>query len=147
MCGQQPRKSERRGTCIWLEYTCQWQLAGRYNCTGFERLDMAKKVADDKPRAHTAEEGRDKVLELVASYVDYWDKEARVTTSKEKLEGLAFSIMVIFDGGTGLPGFTVKANPHRDDKAYHIKNGENYFDPKLDIAGGLHEHIHKFFKK
>lgn len=108
---------------------------------------MAKaKVA--RPRAYTADEARDIILQTVADYVDYWENETRRPTSREKLEGLAFSIMVIFDGGAGmLPGFIVKPNPHESDKDYSISQGDNWWDPKTDIAGSLHENIHKFFKK
>ena len=109
---------------------------------------MTKKEAAEKPRAYTAEEGRDIILKTIANYVDYWDNVTRRQTSREKLEGLAFSIMVILDGGAGmLPGFIVRPNPCESDKDWNIKHGQNYWDSETDIAGCLHEHIHEFLKK
>jgi hypothetical protein len=100
------------------------------------------------PRAYTAEEARDLFLQTVANYVDYWEKESRQPELRAKLEGLAFSILVILDGeAASLPGFTVKPLPSVEDKDWYIKQGENYFDSETDIAGSLHDNIHKFLKK
>lgn len=96
-------------------------------------------------RAMTEDEVRTTVLQTVAEYVDYWERETRVTDLREKLEGLAFSILVILDGGAGLiPGFKVTPNPHPDDEAYHRKEGTNWWPTDVDIAGELHERIHTF---
>lgn len=94
-----------------------------------------------KPRAFTAKEAKEKYLTMVANYVDYWATLPN-KTERERLEGLAFSMMVILDGEAGMmPGFTVKPCPHPSDRAYHIGRGENYFSTKTDIAGTLHEGI------
>ena len=79
----------------------------------------------------------------------YWDKvdgKDAPKTQKDRLEGLAFSMLVILDGGAmDLPGFIVAPDPHPSDKEYHISEGSNYFpenhklDVKGDIAGCLHE--------
>jgi hypothetical protein len=66
------------------------------------------------------------------------------------MEGLAFSILVMLDGGSAmLPGFVVAPLPDPSDKDYHIMKGENYFPEnhdaaekiKGDIAGALHERM------
>ncbi len=97
-------------------------------------------------REYTEEEVRQQYLELVWSYIDYWhnlpDK-----TCREKMEGLAFGMLVILDGGTELelPGFIVAPSPHPDDKEYLENQGKNWFPENdessvnCDISRGLHE--------
>lgn len=105
-------------------------------------------------RQYTRDEVREKFLKTVASYVKYWENESRAVTTREKLEGLAFGILVILDGGCpNVPGFLVVPDPHEEDKDYLIGEGEDYFPVSKsikdvranDIGGGLHEHIHNFF--
>ena len=100
------------------------------------------------PREKTVDEIRDEFLAHVRSLVTYWNKldgKDSPRTQKERLEGLAFSIMVLLDGGTMLPGFIVAPCPHESDKEYKISQGEDYYpynDEKNvngDIAGCLHE--------
>lgn len=103
------------------------------------------------PRVWTEDEVRDKFLQHVAVMTRYWERESRVTTAREKLEGLAFSILAALDGSSAaIPGFVVAPAPHKDDRAFHIGEGENYYPkaPKVecDIAGGLHELIHKVLR-
>jgi hypothetical protein len=98
-----------------------------------------------KARALTADEAKDKFLTRVSGYVDYW-ATLPGKTQRERLEGLAFSLMAILDGGASdLPGFTVKPRPHESDKEYYTERGENYFSKTTDIAGSLHESIHSYF--
>lgn len=94
-------------------------------------------------REYTPDEVREKVIDHVRDCVRYWETLPD-KTQHERLDGLAFSILVMLDGGVlGLPGFQVMACPHPDDKAYHQENGENWFadvpENKHDIAGCLHE--------
>jgi len=110
-----------------------------------------------KPREYTLEEVRHIFLSHVENCVSYWDKvtldrapnDTR-TDQRNRLEGLAFSIMSALDGcAMGVPGFIVAPSPHPSDKQFHIDEGENYFpyndsgEIKADIAGGLHELIFK----
>jgi len=100
-----------------------------------------------EPREFTEAEVRQQYLELVWSSIDYWhnlpDK-----TCREKMEGLAFGILVILDGDTSLPGFIVAPCPHPDDKEYNREQRENWFpenhdsNVKCNIAGCLHELFH-----
>lgn len=100
---------------------------------------------DSKPeptncRAYTPEEVRETFLGHVRHLVSYWTQEARAPSAREKLEGLAFGIMNIFDGTTGLPAFDIVVRPHPDDKAYHIENRENWYEPGMVINDcHLHE--------
>lgn len=103
-------------------------------------------IWEDEPRAYTAEEVRNKVLKVVADYVDYWAGQT-TASEREKLEGLAFSTMVILDGGAAtLPGFTVTPNADPSDKDFYVAQGENWYPTDVDIAGVLHNNIHRFFK-
>ncbi len=92
-------------------------------------------------RAWTEEEVRAKVLDHVAAMTRYWENESRAPTTREKLEGLAHSMLVMLDGGAmGVPKFTVTPDPHPSDRQFHIDEGANYFPEKdCDIAGPLHE--------
>ena len=102
-----------------------------------------------KPRVKTEEEIREKFLSHVRSLINYWDRvdgKDAPKTQKDRLAGLAFSILVTLDGeAADLPGFIVAPNPHPDDKEYHISEGSNYYPEnhklkvKGDIAGCLHE--------
>lgn len=96
------------------------------------------------PREYTTNEVRKQFLELVWTCVDYWGRLPG-KTPRERLEGLAFSMLVILDGATDLPGFIVAPCPHPDDKEFHKDEDENWFPENhessvnCDIAGGLHE--------
>jgi len=102
-------------------------------------------------REYTKEEVREQFLYHVRTMVNYWDSIPKKTT-KEKLSGLAFSILTALDGCAGdLPGFIVAPLSHPNDKQYRIENEENYYPEnheienkiKCDIAGGLHELFYK----
>ncbi len=96
-------------------------------------------------RRLTQEECREQFLETVRSCVDYWENESYKPDVRDKLEGLAFSILVILDGGAyGLPQFQVIPDPHPTDKASRKVKGENWWPNNCDIAGSLHE---SFFKR
>lgn len=76
-------------------------------------------------------------------YVQSWS-ELPDKTAAERVSGMAFSLLVILDGGVpGLPGFQVIPEPHPDDREWAIGLGNNYYPQSEpngnDIAGGLHE--------
>ena len=102
-------------------------------------------------REYTTEEIREQFLDHIRVMVNYWDGIPKETT-KEKLSGLAFSILVALDGCAGdLPGFILAPLPHPDDKQFNIDEEENYYPEnheiedkiKGDISGGLHELFYK----
>ncbi len=76
--------------------------------------------------------------------VRWWLNETRVSTTKEKLDGLAFSILVLLDGGRiDIPGMTLIPGPHPEDKEYHKEQCQNWWPDDEDIGGALHEEWHK----
>lgn len=92
-------------------------------------------------RAYTEEEIREDFLEHIRGLVDYWENESRAKTSKEKLDGLAFSILSMLDGCSGdMPAFEVKAIGTEEDIEYFKSLDENYYPLEgEDISGYLHE--------
>lgn len=97
-------------------------------------------------QAYTVEEAREKFLECCQSLVNYWENESRATTSREKLEGLMFSILSMLDGCNGeMPAFLVIPHPHESDEEYHKKRGEKYY-VREDIGGCLHEEYSRMDK-
>lgn len=94
-----------------------------------------------KAKAKTAEEVREEFLRHISDLVEYWDSESRAHTLRERLDGLAFSILNIFDGTTtALPAFNISCAPHPDDKEFSISNGEDWYEDGLVINDcSLHE--------
>lgn len=95
-------------------------------------------------REFTEEETREAFLNHIRELVDYWDTADKETT-KEKLNGLAFSILVALDGeAVSLPAFILAPSPHKDDKQYRIDSKDNYYaenhdsNVKCNISGSLH---------
>lgn len=89
-------------------------------------------------REKTAVEVQQGFLEHIWDLIEYWEKENRAETSRDKLEGLAHSILAMLDGcSMGLPGFAVIPNPHPDDKRYYIENEEDWYPDNVDIGGDL----------
>jgi hypothetical protein len=93
-------------------------------------------------RAYTTEEVRERFLRYIWETVEYWEEYG--TDTREKLEGLAFSILATLDGSTlAFPPFIVAPFPHPDDKQCHRDAGERWFPETravpTDIAGSLHE--------
>jgi len=96
-------------------------------------------------KEYTNDEVRAKFLNHVNHLVKYW-ANLENQTEFDKVEGVAFSILAAIDGcSMDLPGFILAPCPHKDDKQFHIDNGEDYFprnrNSKYDIAGGLHEQL------
>lgn len=110
-----------------------------------------------KAKMITRDESRYLLLKHVADLVTYWENEERHPSSREKLEGLAFSILSGLDGcSMGLPGFFLVPNATEEDVAYAIKQGfdwhrapsekESEILNDLDIGGSLHEEIHRYLR-
>lgn len=92
----------------------------------------------------TTEEIREEFLSQIWHLLNYWSELD--LKEREKMEGLAFSILGILDGVSGgSPGFLVAPITDPSDKEFHISQGEDYYPlndenaVKGDIAGGLHE--------
>lgn len=93
-----------------------------------------------KPRAYTDEEVRAKFLRTLKEMALEWEKYPDKTV-RERLEGLAFSILCVFDGvHMCLPAFDIVARPHEDDESFCKRNGENWIPNGLMINDcSLHE--------
>ena len=93
-----------------------------------------------KPRAYTDEEVRAKFLRTLKEMALEWEMFPDKTV-RERLEGLIFSILCVFDGvHMCLPAFDIVARPHKDDEAYHKGNGESWIPNGLVINDcSLHE--------
>lgn len=96
-------------------------------------------------RELTPDEVQERFLEHVRAIVDYWEREARAPTVREKLDGLAFSILAAIDGSSVLPRFVLAPDPHPEDRAYHEEQGEDWYPEApavaCDISGDLHERL------
>ena len=104
-------------------------------------------------RELTENEVRDRLLKQIWATVEYWEKESRATETRDKLSGLAFSILAMLDGSNiNIPAFVVAPRPHQDDKDYNKERGENWFPENhkakiaCDIGGSLHEYFHKLIR-
>ncbi len=104
-------------------------------------------------KEYTEEEVREKFLKNVWNILNYWKNESRAPSLEEKMEGFAFSMLVLLDGENGnSPGFIVAPMAHESDKDYSISLGEDYYpqnhasNVKCDIAGCLHEEFSKYKK-
>lgn len=102
----------------------------------------------DKPRELTKKEISVKVISHIYNLIDYWDSFEDYS-SKEKLDGLAFSILSMLDSpSTDLPHFIVAPATDKEWKKSLIKDGKNYYpdNEKIlrkvrgDISGTLHEY-------
>lgn len=103
------------------------------------------------PRAYTQEEIKEQFLKHIAGLVDYWENVPRDTT-REKLSGLAFSILSVLDGcAMSFPKFVVASDPCPTDKEFHQDRGKNWYpnilDEICDISGNLHEEFYTYFKE
>lgn len=97
----------------------------------------------DKPRAYTRDEMREMFIAHLRAIANHWADETRAATAKEKCEGVAFSILVMLDGGSGsMPSFDVTPRPHPDDKEFHRANGDNWWEPE-EIGVALHEQFYR----
>lgn len=99
-----------------------------------------------KPRAITADELRDQLLDQMRHMAKYWaevNSEDHATV-QSKIEGFGHSVLAMLDGCTpGLPAFDLVAKPHEDDKQYCIENGEAWVEDETRISDMLHEHWHE----
>ena len=98
----------------------------------------------------TVDEVRNEFLLHIKTLINYWEKEPTQNTVKDRLSGLAFSILVAIDGcAMGLPSFILAPLPHEDDKQFNIDEENNFYpenhnsNVNCDISGCLHELFYK----
>ena len=113
---------------------------------------MAKMRRKEKPRELTPEEIRMMVVNHVHGIVDYWDKVENKDT-REKLDGVAFSILSMFDGSVPhIPPFIVAPATDKEWKKHFIAEGMDYFPNNYkvfrkvqgNISGSLHDEYSAF---
>jgi hypothetical protein len=103
-----------------------------------------------KPRAMTPEEMRAAMFEHMALMLRWWRDETPErlaplikpgqTEIQARLEGFLFSLLVMFDGGTGdIPGLNIVPAPHADDEAYCRSQGENWWTDRAINDTQMHE--------
>ena len=74
----------------------------------------------------TKEEARKNFLRHISGIVDHWAGQSD-QTDKEKCDGVAFSILVMLDGESMLPSYTVIPNGNPTDTEYYRGQEENYY--------------------
>lgn len=90
---------------------------------------------------YQTEEIQTRFLEHIHYMVDYCDNEPRLKTTKDKLELLAFSILVAIDGDSmSLPSFVLA--PATINESGYPDNTEIFDKVKCDISGNLHERFY-----
>ncbi len=98
----------------------------------------------------TEEEVREAFLNHVRMLVDYFEKETSKETLRERLDGLAYSILSTIDGeNSQLPSFILAPMPHKDSKQYYINHEDDYYpenhnsNVRCNISGSLHDNFFK----
>ena len=97
------------------------------------------KIQKSTPREYTTDETQEKLIKTLWGILEYWYNESETPDTRGKMTGLLFTILSTLDGSGELPGFKIIPNTHPDDKDFHIKFGENWYNDKIDIGGSLHE--------
>lgn len=94
----------------------------------------------NEPRAKTKEEVREELLAHIRQLAGYW-ATIPGKTERERCDGLAFSILVIFDGQTmALPAMNLSLSPHPDNKEFNRSEGEDWYEPGMVINDDCHLH-------
>lgn len=104
---------------------------------------------NDAPRAYTEEEVQDIFLNHLATLAHYWatvtPDEGEAMTVLDRCNGLVHSILSNISGsGLAHPAIDLRLAPHESDKAFHISEGENYFQPGMVINNCL---LHQIWNK
>lgn len=94
-------------------------------------------------RAYTPEEARQQVYEHLRLMAKYW-ADLPGLSAHARTDGMAFSILSMLDGSTNLPVMDVVIRSTDEDKAYHVANGENFYEDGTVINEDvmLHEHYY-----
>lgn len=84
-------------------------------------------------RAYTATEVREGLLEHLRGLARYW-AELPGKSAQERCDGLAFSILNVFDGTTlVLPAMDISLAPHSSDRGENKRLGAKWFQPGMVI--------------
>lgn len=102
---------------------------------------MNTNTSVDKPRAYTADELRDTLLESLRENAKYW-AALPGKTPLEIANGVTFSLLTLLDGCSILPSFDLVVRPHPDDKQFNVDEGNNYYEDGTAISDMLHERFY-----
>lgn len=103
------------------------------------------KIKNSKPREYTKDEVKEKLIKHLCGVLEYWYNEIETNDTRDKMEGLLFSILSTLDGSSmDIPGFKLIPSIDPTDKDFHIKMGENWYNDKDDIGGYLHELLSRY---
>ena len=87
--------------------------------------NRAFSTSDDSPRAYTEKEIRSNFIDQIYCILDFWENESRAITTRDKMNGAAFSILAMLDGESmDIPGFRVSPIGTEEDRDYHLVEGE-----------------------
>ena len=104
-------------------------------------------MTSDEPRAVTAQELRDDFMDAVRAAADFWADPAHSPGRDwpDRVRGALHSILCVIDGVSGLPAFDLAAQPHPDDKQFHIDEDENWIEPGTVINSDdyLHDRLYE----
>ena len=96
----------------------------------------------------TYEQVREAFVNGVSFWIDYWLDEDKTPETKDKLEGLASSIMCMLDGHTvTFPAFIVAPLPSEADKKFSIELKNDWYPKncsdniKCNISGRLKDNL------
>jgi hypothetical protein len=98
-------------------------------------------------QAFTAQEVRQKLYAHMRALCAHWSQanDRQPATERERMEGLCFSVLNIFDGTAAeFPAMDIVLSPHESDKQFCIENGERYFEPGMVINNCMmHDEFYK----
>lgn len=97
-----------------------------------------------EPREKTKDEVVEELLAHIKVMTRYWENVDSQPAVRDKLEGLAFSFLVMIDGGSmGICGFDLTPSFHPDDPEYFKEQGENWYPTcVINDEVQLHEMFH-----
>lgn len=93
------------------------------------------------------EDARAIFLDQIKALCAFWASGEDKGSTLERCEGVAFSILNIFDGRSGfLPAHDIIVRPHPEDKQFCISQGSDYYEDGICINDDCHLH-ELFFTK
>lgn len=90
---------------------------------------------------YTKEEARQHILAHMRTMARYWARVENGGSVEDRIDGFAFSMLVMFDGSSAeLPAMNIALAPHPEDKAYQQGQGERWYEPGTVINDDCHLH-------